>query len=271
MIRDAFRARGLNAWSCDLRACEADPAYHFRGDVFSILALGWALAIFHPDCTYLTASGLHWNKRNHGRHACTLYGLNTVRCLMDCPIPMWAIENPKGAIGTQIRPADQRLQPHDFGEDASKETRLWLKGLPKLRPTGRIVTSDPLDLFGGGTERWSNQADDGQNRLGETRDRWRLRSLTYPGVAAAMAEQWGDWLRTSLARSRAHACVTHYENGSRPPEGEGSRWPCSHTGADAGKNAMAEARIAPIQLDAQARSRDTQIADAENLKDDHGQ
>lgn len=216
-IRDAFRARGFDAWSCDLRECEADPAYHFTGDVFAVLGLGWRLAIFHPDCTYLTGSGLHWNHRVPGRHACTLYGLNTVRRLMVCTIPMVAIENPKGAIATNIRPADQRIQPHDFGEDASKDTRLWLRGLPKLRPTGRrpgrIVAADPADLFGGGTERWSNQADDGQNRLGETRDRWRLRSLTYPGVAAAMAHQWGDWLESMVPGAREIACTSHNENG----------------------------------------------------------
>jgi hypothetical protein len=215
VIRDAFRARGFDAWSCDLRPCEADPAYHFTGDVFAILAMGWRLGIFHPDCTYLASSGLHWNKRVHGREACTLYALNTVRRIMACPIPMWAIENPRGRIGKVIRPADQEIQPYQFGDDGSKRTHLWLNALPKLKPTGwkagRIVTPDPADLFGGGVERWSNQTDGGEFAEGETRDRWIKRSRTWPGIAAAMSDQWGSWLRSIAGRQIAIACSTHIE------------------------------------------------------------
>lgn len=254
VIRDAFRKRGYDAWSCDLRATTADPAYHFTGNVFDIIALGWAMAVFHPDCTYLANSGIHWNARVHGRHACTLYALNTVRRLMAGPIPMWAIENPRGAIGTNIRPKDQRLQPHDFGDDASKETHLWLKGLPKLRPTGRhsgrIVAADPLDLFGGGTERWSNQADDGQNRLGETRDRWIKRSETFPGVADAMSDQWGAWLEsrfgsmalTSTGFDLVNAYNTQIETAPVPTRG-------AEAAADAlsGELTPSGRRMAPIE------------------------
>lgn len=219
-IRDRFRALGFDAWSCDLRECEADPAYHFRGDVFTLLGLGWRMGIFHPDCTYLASVGLHWNKSNHGREACTLYALNTVRRLMDCGLPMWAIENPQGRIGTAIRRSSQIVQPYQFGDDGSKRTHLWLHNLPKLRPTGwragRIVEADPSDLFGGGVERWSNQTDGGEFAEGETADRWIKRSRTWPGIAAAMSEQWGQWLRDKGYHPRDLACDTHMKTGADP-------------------------------------------------------
>ena len=98
---------------------------------------------------------------------------------------MIALENPIGRIGTAIRPADQVIQPYEYGHDASKATCLWLKGLPPLRPTQwvspRIVN---------GKKRWGNQTDTGQNKLGPSEDRWKIRSYTYPGIATAMAEQW---------------------------------------------------------------------------------
>ena len=112
---------------------------------------------------------------------------------MAAPIPRVAIENPIGCIGTRIRPADQIVQPYDFGDDASKATCLWLKGLSPLRPTARLagrIVSDPRT--GKTVERWANQTDSGQNRLAPSADRWKLRSTTYPGLAAAMADQWGD-------------------------------------------------------------------------------
>ena len=208
-VRDAFRAVGIDAWSCDLLDCEGDPRWHIRGDVFRVLRdQHWDAGIFHPECTYICSSGLHWNNRVPGRHASTLRGLHHVRLLMDCGLPMWAIENPRGLIGTHLRPSSQTLQPHDYGEDASKETRLWLHGLPKLRPTGRhhgrVVERDPGDLFGGGVERWANQSDSGNNNLPESATRWRDRSRTYPGIARAMAEQWGPWIMARCARKEAN-------------------------------------------------------------------
>lgn len=113
------------------------------------------------------------------------------------PIERKCIENPVGAMGTRYRSADQIIQPHQFGEDASKKTCLWLTKLRKLRPTGnragRLVDDGrpQLGLFGTGVERWSNQTDAGQNRLSPTADRWKKRSETYDGIAEAMAEQWG--------------------------------------------------------------------------------
>lgn len=193
--RDAFRARGFDAWSCDILPCEADPRWHIQGDVFDVLSDGWAMAIFHPSCQFLAGSGLHWNGRIEGRAEKTEAALADVRRLMACPIERWVIENPRGCIGTRIRKADQMIQPYEFGEDASKETHLWLKGLPTLMPTGRFNgrwVRDPRT--GRPVERWSNQTDSGQNRLGPSEDRWKERSRTYPGIAAAFAKQFGDYL-----------------------------------------------------------------------------
>lgn len=193
--KDAFRERGHDAWSCDL---DQEPEgrwseFHLRGDVRQFLADGWDLMIAHPPCTYLASSGLHWNHRTPGRAEKTEDGLALVRDLMAAPIERIAIENPVGCIGTRIRKADQMIQPYEFGDDASKATCLWLKGLSPLRPTrrlaGRMVT-DPRN--GKQVERWANQTDGGQNRLAPSADRWKLRSTTYPGFAAAMAEQWGE-------------------------------------------------------------------------------
>jgi hypothetical protein len=107
---------------------------------------------------------------------------------LDAPIPKIAVENPVGAISKRIRPPDQYVHPYQFGDDASKKTGFWLKGLPILVPTDRI----PPRLVNG-KERWENQTDSGQNKLGPSEGRWKERSKTYPGLAAAMALQWaGD-------------------------------------------------------------------------------
>ncbi len=185
-VRDAFRAAGHDAWSCDLLPCDADPAYHIQGDVVPLLGQGWDLMVAHPPCTYLCSSGLHWNKRVEGRQAKTEAALDFVRTLLSCPIPRVAIENPVGCISTRIRKPDQTIQPWQFGHDASKATCLWLKGLPLLRPTA-IISPRMVN----GKPRWANQTDSGQNRLGPSTDRWKIRSETYSGIATAMAQQWG--------------------------------------------------------------------------------
>lgn len=184
-VRDAFIAAGHEAMSCDLLGTDA-PGPHYQGDVRDILADGWDLMVAHPPCTYLCSSGLHWNKRIPGRAQQTEDALAFVQLLLDAPIPRIALENPVGAIGTRIRKADQTVHPHQFGHDASKATCLWLKNLPPLLPTSfvepRIVDGKP---------RWANQTDSGQNKLPPTKDRWKIRSETYSGIAKAMADQWG--------------------------------------------------------------------------------
>jgi hypothetical protein len=185
VVRDAFISRGHDAMSCDLLPTESDGP-HYEGDIRDILDGEWDLMIAHPPCTYLSSSGLHWNKRRPERAAQTEEALSFVQLLLNAPIERIALENPVGCIGTRIRPADQYVHPHQFGDDASKRTGLWLKGLPKLLPTELV---EPRMVQG--KPRWGNQTDSGQNRLGPSVDRWALRSKTYQGIADAMADQWG--------------------------------------------------------------------------------
>lgn len=185
VVRDAFLARGHDAMSCDLLPTES-PGPHYQGDIFDVIDDNWDLMIAHPPCTYLCSSGLHWNTRVAGRKEKTEGALEFVRMLLNADIPRICLENPIGRINTAIRKPDQYIQPYEYGHDASKRTGLWLKGLPLLTPTSyiepRIVNGNP---------RWGNQTDSGQNRLGPSEDRWKLRSATYEGIAEAMAEQWG--------------------------------------------------------------------------------
>jgi hypothetical protein len=177
-VRNAFSARGHDAWSVDFLD-SSTPGNHIIGDVLTILAQDWDLLIAHPPCTYLAASGLHWNKRTPGRAKKTEDALEFISALMHAPINKIAIENPIGCISTRIRRPDQIIQPWMFGHDASKATCLWLKNLPLLQPT-QVIKKD----------RYANQTPSGQNKLGPSADRWKLRSITYQGIAEAMAEQW---------------------------------------------------------------------------------
>lgn len=217
-IRDAFRRRGAEAWSCDLEGIEPEgdwPNYHLFGDCRWFIERPpfggpWDLLIAHPPCQFLASSGLHWNKRRPGREAETAKALDFVRELMAAPVERIAIENPVGRIGTAIRPADQTIQPWQFGDDASKATCLWLKNLPRLRPTRRhlprIVAPEeaPRDLLGhplGGRPRWGNQTDAGQNKLSPAPDRAKKRAATYNGIAEAMADQWTKVLQLRQRRA----------------------------------------------------------------------
>lgn len=184
-VRDAFRAKGHEAVSCDLLPTEK-PGPHYEGDVRDILAGNWDLIIAHPPCRYLSASGLHWNRRRPGRAEKTKEAAVFFMMLADAPCPRIAIENPVGFMSTFWRKPDQIIQPYQFGHDASKATCLWLKGLPELEPTEYVIPR-----MVNGRPRWGNQTDSGQNKLGPSPDRWAKRSLTYPGIAKAMADQWG--------------------------------------------------------------------------------
>ncbi len=182
VVRDAFLARGHDAWSCDLVDTEK-PGPHIKADILTVLDDNWDLGIFHPDCTYLAVSGLHWNSRRPGRQEKTEASLRFIQRLMDCKIP-YALENPIGCISTRIRKPDQIIQPWQFGEDASKATCLWLKNLPLLKHTNVLP--------GGRKARRVNQTPSGQNKLGPSPDRAMLRARTYQGIADAMADQWGS-------------------------------------------------------------------------------
>lgn len=183
IVRDAFRAKGHDAWSCDILPCDGNPEFHHQGDVMFHLDDGWDLMIAHPPCTYLCSSGLHWNKRRPERalltHEATLFFFS----LVDARIPKIAIENPIGCMSTHYRKPDQIVQPWQFGHPESKATCLWLKNLPCLQPTN--ILPKPECGY------WANQTPSGQNKLGPSKDRAKIRSTTYEGLADAMAEQWG--------------------------------------------------------------------------------
>lgn len=134
-VREAFRARGHDARSCDLLDSEDVSEYHIKGDVMSILSDGWDLMIAHPPCTYLSVSGMHWTTRGLRDPQLTENALAFVKTLMNAPIGKICIENPVSVISTRIRKPDCTIQPWMFGEDASKKTCLWLKNLPPLIPT----------------------------------------------------------------------------------------------------------------------------------------
>lgn len=192
VVRDAFLDRGHYAVSCDLLDCESSSlGDHYKGDVRNILDNDWDLMIAHPPCTYLCSSGLHWNKRVPGRQALTDEALDFIRLLLNAPIERIALENPVGCISTQIKKPDQIIQPYMFGDDASKQTCLWLKNLPLLVPTDRIAGRMVTTPSGKVVERWSNQCDNyGQDKTPPSADRWKIRSTTYAGIAKAMADQW---------------------------------------------------------------------------------
>lgn len=185
MVRDAFSRAGHYAMSCDLLPSE-QPGLHYHGDIFEILDDDWDLLIAHPPCTFLCSSGIHWNKRRPERAIQTENALAFVEKLLNANIDRIALENPIGIISSRIRKPDQIIQPYQFGHDASKATCLWLKNLPKLTATQFV---EPRMI--NGKPRWANQTDSGQNKLPPSKDRWKIRSQTYSGIAEAMARQWG--------------------------------------------------------------------------------
>lgn len=209
VVRRAFRARGHDAWSCDLLPSEDNSPYHIQDDVLKNLDDGWDLMIAHPPCTYLASSGLHWNKRRPGREDQTQEAIIFVRKLLSAPILKIALENPIGCISTVVHKPDQIIQPWMFGEDASKATCLWLKGLPKLKPTGyatphykcpcgyefeyELGKYGCANCLGEHIAKlvFSNQTASGQNKLPPSDHRQKDRSRTYIGIAEAMANQWG--------------------------------------------------------------------------------
>lgn len=184
-VRDTFAARGHEAMSCDLLPTES-PGNHYQGDVRDLLGEDWDLMIARPPCTYLSVSGMHWTTRGLRDPQLTADALDFVRLLLNAPIEKICLENPVSVISSNIRKPDQIINPYQFGDDASKKTCLWLKGLPLLQATDYIAPR-VID----GKKRWGNQCNSGQNKLGPSDDRWKLRSTTYTGIAKAMAQQWG--------------------------------------------------------------------------------
>jgi hypothetical protein len=213
--RNAFAALGHEVVSADYEPSEDNSPQHYQGNVFDLIGREhFDLMIAHPPCTYLSVSGLHWNLRGvmvdgRPRAQLTEEAIAFVQRLMDAPIGRIAIENPISCISSRIRKPDQIIQPHQFGEDASKSTCLWLKNLPLLVPTmpiaPRLVCCGEVLPDGVGKRgcanceganvakpRWANQTNSGQNKLGPSDERWKERSRTYAGIANAWANQWGS-------------------------------------------------------------------------------
>jgi site-specific DNA-cytosine methylase len=180
VVRNAFRALGHDAWSCDLLPAEDGAEQHFTGDLFTFFKerpllsswWEWDLMIAHPPCTHLSVSGARWFKDKQAQQA---EALEFVRQLMDAPILRICIENPVSIISSRIRKPDQIIQPFNFGDPYRKTTCLWLKNLPKLKYTSDLTTGEQ--------KCWKEPP---------SVDRWKNRSRTYPGFARAMAEQWGS-------------------------------------------------------------------------------
>jgi hypothetical protein len=190
-VRDAFRAAGHPAVSCDLQPTEGDPRHHYQGDVFDLLdgQVRWDLLIAFPPCTYLTVSNAwRWHEIADQREQ----ALTFVRRLLGADVPRIAVENPKGAISTHIRPADQFIHPWWFGDPYQKQTGLWLKGLPRLLPE---VTVKP-----GHVTPWVHSGSylrrTGTHTMPGASNRPVHRSRTFPGIARAMAGQWQSRMRT---------------------------------------------------------------------------
>lgn len=170
ILREAFRNLGQDAWSCDL--LPNDSPYHICGDVRNVLDSQWDLMVAFPPCTHLAISGARWFKDKTEEQA---QSISFVKSLLEAPIDKIAIENPIGVLSTKIRKPDQIIQPWMFGHGETKATCLWLKNLPLLIPTNIVEGRYPRI-----------------HRMGPSKDRGLLRSITYTGIAQAMAEQWSN-------------------------------------------------------------------------------
>lgn len=191
-VTKEFRALGHEAWSCDILSCSGgQPEWHIQGNVIPILKDNWDMVIAFPPCTHLAVSGAaHFEaKRKDGRQQ---EGIDFFMGFTKLNhVPQVAIENPIGIMSKLWRKPDQIIQPYDFGEDASKRTCLWLKGLPLLKATKRIAGRMVTTSSGKVVERWSNQCSNyGHDKTSPSPERSRLRSKTYLGIAKAMANQW---------------------------------------------------------------------------------
>lgn len=220
LTRAAFEAHGHDVWTCDLLPARDGSKKHYQCDIWEVLGMDWDFAVLHPMCTYLTTSAA-WalfdpdfvKYPKHGYHqkpnpeklygaarrAAQKEGLDNFRALLDLPYPV-AIENPAvSAINTAIRPPDQAVHPYQFGDDASKNTGWWLtKGVPNLEidPAAYVIPRMcKQKKTGKWLPRWSNQTDEGQNRLTPGPNRWLERSETFPGIAAAIGDQWGRYFK----------------------------------------------------------------------------
>lgn len=170
-VRDAFARRGWDAWSCDLLPSES-PGQHLQFDVLGVVNQNWDLMIAHPPCTHLAVSGARWFKEKQAEQQ---QAIEFFMQLANAPVSRICIENPISIMSSRWRKPDQIIQPWQFGHGETKATCLWLKNLPKLKPT-KIVEGREQRIW----------------KLPPSADRWKLRSITYQGIAEAMAEQWSN-------------------------------------------------------------------------------
>ena len=184
IVRDAFAAKGHDAWSCDILPTES-PGNHFQGDVLEHLDKGWDIMIAHPPCTHLAVSGARWFTEGKKPWSLQEDALDFVRKLLNAPIDKIALENPVSVISTKIRKPNQIIQPFEYGHDVTKRTCLWLKNLPNLKPT-KIVKPDIVLVNGKKMSRMHYES----FKL-PSKERSKVRSKFYTGIAEAMADQWG--------------------------------------------------------------------------------
>ena len=180
VVREAFAKKGHDAMSCDLLPTDI-PGNHYQGDVFDIINDGWDLMIGHPPCTHLAVSGAAWFKQKiaDGRQQ---QGIDFFMKLSYANIPKICIENPVSIMSTKWRKPDQIVQPYMFGHKETKATCLWLKGLPKLISTSDLK-NETLALPENERMRL--------HYLPPSIDKGKLRSITFQGIADAVADQWG--------------------------------------------------------------------------------
>lgn len=183
-VRSAFRRRGHEAYSCDVRPCEDNSVYHIEDDVLNVLSVGWDLMIAHPPCTYLTRAGARWWHLPERQHLANR-AAGFVFALASADIPKIAIENPIGQLNQRWRYPDQTIQPWQYGHPYSKATCLWLKNLPLLKPTKILQQFEPL--IPSNTSFRSRHGLSQKGRAMKQDDRNR----TFEGIAEAMAVQWG--------------------------------------------------------------------------------
>ncbi len=186
IVRDAFIAAGHDAVSCDLLPSER-PGPHIQGDVVDVIRDGWDLMVAHPPCTDLAVSGARWFPLKEKEQA---QAIAFVRFLLDAPIKYIALENPVSVISSQIRGPDQIIHPWMFGHGETKATCLWLKNLQPLMPTNVVDGREPTT--------WMPRGPDGRYLQWNDPETAKQRSRTFPGIAAAMADQWSRPLTLEL-------------------------------------------------------------------------
>ena len=189
IVRDAFKEKGHDAWSCDILASES-KGNHIKGDVLERLDEGWDLMIAHPPCTHLAVSGARWFKYKQKEQ---IEAIDFVKKLLDAPINKIALENPVSIISSKIRKPDQIIQPYMFGDKASKSTCFWLKNLPLLKPTNIVEKGEFKEWIDKKTGKLKRQAMWDYEALKKAKtlaERRTLRSKTFIGIAKAIAEQW---------------------------------------------------------------------------------